>query len=271
MPEKKTMTFGRYLRAVRQDQGIDLKTVSSRTRIGMDILQSIEAEEHSRLPAEVFVKGFLRAYAKVVGADGDEAVRRYLQNRHLLEATIQAETDRRRVSSRFWPRLLAILGGFVVIVVLSLVAAPRPGPEPGPAPEMPAVVHGAAETPVAPQNPVPAEGPPTGVSASTVGEPAAVPVVAPVPVVDRTTDAPVPPRDGHLLAITAIEETWIKVIVDNLAAREVTLRPGDRLELEARNGFNLLIGNAGGIAATFDGKAMPVLGKSSQVVSLQLP
>lgn len=280
MPEKKTMTFGRYLRAVRQDQGIDLKTVARQTRIGMDILQSIEAEEHSRLPAEVFVKGFLRAYAKVVGADGDEAVRRYLQNRHLLEATVQAETDRIRVSSRFWPRLLAILGGFVVIVVLSLVAAPRPEPEPetGPAPEMPAV-HGPAETHVAPQNPAPAEGPSigpstgtsTGTAASSVEEPAAVPVVIPVPAADRMADTSAPVRERHLLAIEAVEETWMKVIVDNLAAREVTLRPGDRLELEARNGFNLLIGNAGGIAVTFDGKAMPALGKSSQVVNLQLP
>lgn len=262
MPEKKTMTFGRYLRAVRQDQGIDLKTVSSQTRIGMDILQSIEAEEHSRLPAEVFVKGFLRAYAKVVGADGDKAVRRYLQNRHLLAATVQAETDRIRVSSRFWPRLLAILGGFVLIIVLSLVSVPGPEPEPEPSTEMPAV-HQPADIPVVPQNPEPA--------AETPTDPVGTPVVGPAAAADPTADTPVPGRDRHLLAIEATEETWMKVIVDNLAAREVTLRPGDRLEIEARNGFNLLIGNAGGITIVLDGKAMPPLGKSSQVVNIQLP
>ena len=275
MPEKTTISFGRYLRAARQDQAIDLSTVASQTRIGMDILRSIEAEEHSQLPAEVFVKGFLRAYARVVGADGDEAVRRYLKNRHMLEATVQAETDRLRVSSRFWSRLLAILGCFAVIVGLSLVAVPQPQhePEPGVVSQTPAG-HELLETPGPPPDPPSTEKPSAGLSASPVEGPAAVPAAD----VDATaadagdTTAPVPVQDRrHLLAIEAVEETWMKVIVDNLAAREVTLRPGDRLALEARNGFNLLIGNAGGIIITLDGKAMPVLGKSSQVVNLQLP
>jgi len=44
----------------------------------MQTLNYIEDEDIDNLPEEVFVKGFLRAYAKVVGADGDEAVKLYL-------------------------------------------------------------------------------------------------------------------------------------------------------------------------------------------------
>ncbi len=46
----------------------------------MQTLNYIENEELYNLPEEVFVKGFLRAYAKVVGADGDEAVKLYLSS-----------------------------------------------------------------------------------------------------------------------------------------------------------------------------------------------
>ena len=51
-------------------------------------------------------------------------------------------------------------------------------------------------------------------------------------------------------------------------AHALAATTGRRLE---QNRVAHFIGNAGGIAVTYDGKAMPVLGKSSQVVNLQLP
>ena len=47
--------------------------------------------------------------------------------------------------------------------------------------------------------------------------------------------------------------------------------PGDHLELEASSDFNLLIGNAGGVKLTFNDEPLGVLGKSGQVVNVQLP
>jgi cytoskeleton protein RodZ len=65
------------MQAIRLEKKISLEQVSQQTRIGLGNLLLIEQEDHERLPAEVYVKGFLRAYAKSVGADGDEVIRRY--------------------------------------------------------------------------------------------------------------------------------------------------------------------------------------------------
>ena len=69
------------------------------TRIRRDALIHIEEEDHEKLPDIVFVKGFLRAYAKAIGADGDEAVtpvyfpfRGHAENYHLR---LGPGTDRR--------------------------------------------------------------------------------------------------------------------------------------------------------------------------------
>ena len=74
---KNYLSFGRYLKNMRLEKGIHLATVSKETRIGIHNLALIENEDHAHLPAEVFVKGFLRAYAKAIGADGDRTLELY--------------------------------------------------------------------------------------------------------------------------------------------------------------------------------------------------
>ena len=75
--DKESLSFGQYLQSVRLEKKISLEQVSDETRIGLGTLKLIEKEEHENLPAKVFVKGFLRAYARAIGADGEEAVQRY--------------------------------------------------------------------------------------------------------------------------------------------------------------------------------------------------
>ena len=67
--------FGRYLRVARESSGMDLDEVSQRTRVRLHWLQLIEGCRLDELPAEVFVRGFVRAYARTVGADESVASR----------------------------------------------------------------------------------------------------------------------------------------------------------------------------------------------------
>ena len=75
----------------------------------------------------------------------------------------------------------------------------------------------------------------------------------------------------YRLSIDTIEETWLKIIVDDQKAKQYRLNPGDHIELEGSRNFNLLIGNAGGIRLELNGKPVALSGKSGQVVNLQLP
>ena len=74
-----------------------------------------------------------------------------------------------------------------------------------------------------------------------------------------------------LLKMTALENTWVKVIMDEKESSEYALSSGDTIELEASNGYNLLIGNAGGIKLTLNDKAVFIPGESGEVVTMHLP
>ena len=70
---------GRILRQIRERMGIDLKTVSVETKISMKILELIEEEAVDRLPPLVYLKGFLRGYAKSLGLDPLKVVEDYVR------------------------------------------------------------------------------------------------------------------------------------------------------------------------------------------------
>jgi flagellar biosynthesis protein FlhG len=70
---------GKTLRQIREKMGIDLKTISMETKINMRILEWIEEEAFDKLPPMVYLKGFLRAYAKSLDLDPQRVVEGYLR------------------------------------------------------------------------------------------------------------------------------------------------------------------------------------------------
>ena len=70
--------FGDKFRKGREKQGISLEEVSNDTKISSRMLLAIEEEQFDRLPGGVFNKGFIRAYAKYIGLNEDQAVADYL-------------------------------------------------------------------------------------------------------------------------------------------------------------------------------------------------
>jgi len=277
------LSFGRYLRSVRREKGLDLERISRETRIGIDTLNLIEQEDLSGLPSEVFVKGFLRAYAKAIGANGDRAVEGYLESLARLQKTEQSEMDLSRLSNRFWSRLFMALGIFVVLIagsisVLSILDKENTVPKAPPQADSAAAKSAAA---------VPSESEPPPKKQENVE-------TTPVPEIESTprssgevfaeedilkerapASASFSPAESlaakQILQITAVEETWIKIVIDDEKTKEVTLKPGDQLALEASLGYELLVGNAAGIRMTLNGDTVKLDGKKGQVRSLKLP
>jgi cytoskeletal protein RodZ len=59
--------FGISLRRARQDRELSLAEVSSATRVPRSTLELIDEGKLDGLPADVFVRGFIRSYARAVG------------------------------------------------------------------------------------------------------------------------------------------------------------------------------------------------------------
>ena len=72
-------SFGEKLKLEREKRKISLEEISSSTKIGTRMLQALEEEKFNQLPGGIFNKGFVRAYARAVGLDEDQAVADYLQ------------------------------------------------------------------------------------------------------------------------------------------------------------------------------------------------
>jgi hypothetical protein len=66
-----------WLRAGRAQKGMTLESVAKVTKIQARTLERLEAGQLDGLPAEVFVRGFIRSFAKCVGLDEQEALQRY--------------------------------------------------------------------------------------------------------------------------------------------------------------------------------------------------
>ncbi len=70
-------TLGSHLKATRKELGFTLEEVAEETKIAIYVLRAMEADRWDTLPAEVFIKGFLRSYAEVLGLDPQEVLERY--------------------------------------------------------------------------------------------------------------------------------------------------------------------------------------------------
>ena len=76
--QKNVGEFGDKFRTAREKKEISLDDVSNVTKISARMLRAIEEEQFDQLPGGVFNKGFIRAYAKHLGLDAEEAVTDYL-------------------------------------------------------------------------------------------------------------------------------------------------------------------------------------------------
>ena len=68
---------GERLQAARIQQGLSLEDVAHRMHLSLDILKAIENNKFEEITAPIFVKGYLRAYARIVSLNEDEMILQY--------------------------------------------------------------------------------------------------------------------------------------------------------------------------------------------------
>jgi cytoskeletal protein RodZ len=98
-------TFGDKLRRERELRGVTLEEIAGATKIGTRALKALEDEHFEQLPGGIFNKGFVRAYAKFLGLDEEQAVSDFvaaqgeqqpaLKSDVMAKMAAQAEVSRR--------------------------------------------------------------------------------------------------------------------------------------------------------------------------------
>jgi cytoskeletal protein RodZ len=119
-------SLGSYLKRERELKQVSIAELAQTTRIPVRILQQLEHDDHTQLPADVFVRGFLRAYARALGLDAEHVLSRYSNGRQTpepppsLPAMYAPESGR-----RFGIAIALFILLFLFTLALSIVLRPR--------------------------------------------------------------------------------------------------------------------------------------------------
>jgi cytoskeleton protein RodZ len=258
---------GERLREAREAKGLTLEQVEEITRIRRRYLQALEEEDYDQLPGEVYVRGFLRNYAQVVGLNPEEILaaggRRAPSPVVPLQDVREPYLDEPLEVPQDQQRLVAILIGAMVVIALGLggwtfwrylgLESILPASAQPTATETPVAAEDEATprptfTPLATSAPEVAATP----SVTNTAEPTAIP---PTPV----------PEIGVLLRLEATQASWVHVEVDGGLAYEATMAPGQALEWRGNEQIFLRTGNAGGLRIWYNGQEEAPLGPTGAV------
>jgi cytoskeleton protein RodZ len=269
--------IGSILRKERERRGFTYSQVFKITRLRPYILEALEHEDWESLPSAGFVTGFVRSYARVLGLDEDEIVEGYRRRTIVTEDTVLRPPA---VPPERWRKLLLPISlVFVLVAGLSAYFIWREHPALEKAPvstemnspiankadekqdkgqnsnQTEQVVRAREEQSSPALKSTPAEG----------GEEVSGP--------DRSQTNTTGSEKSRGLVLRAVvkERTWVRIFVDDKDPKEYIFQPGSEPEWTAEKGFELLIGNAGGIELELNGERVEGLGKRGQVVRLRLP
>ena len=301
---------GKLLRNERERKGLGYDEISEMTRIRPYILQALEAEDWACLPSTIFVKGFIRSYARALELAEDEVVARCENVLSVEPAFSKPREEPVRSRKALLPVLtilLITLGAAYYLWENHLAGENRS------LSEQKAMTRDLAESSesgrTAPSESKPAvrysqKKPTLGKELETVPSATrqeATKELKPANLVQspefvRLADVGGPLKDEErssaheesassrdpetplaalapeiTLKADVVERTWIKIFVDGQDPKEFIFPPGSHPEWKAREGFELLIGNAGGINLELNGQKIKKLGTSGQVVRLSLP
>jgi cytoskeleton protein RodZ len=248
--------FGERLRREREMRGITLAEISESTKIASRHLESLEKQDFDSLPGGIFNKGFVRAYARFLGIDEDQAVADYCQasaepsppeNQFPLE--VHARPDRKLNPRRSaFPLVLALLA--LVGVLVFLWARNKNHQIESADNIVPPAATGTAS--------------PVDSSLAAANTSPSQPQVQP-----SETDTSSPEHTFLVVVvIQAKEKTWVSLTADGKKIWKGTLQAGQQRVVRAEKQIVLATGNAGGLDVSYNGRALGAIGNESEVRTL---
>jgi cytoskeleton protein RodZ len=224
--------LGERFRAAREARGLAVSDVADKIRIRSVYLAAIEDENWNAIGAPVYIRGFIRTYARFLGIDPEDAVRAFNRAQPPAAADLPAQDTAPRPVMAGRTSMLIWVAAAVAVLLVAFVVYNELTMQRG---QVAAAVTATA-------SPTPA--------ATTA--PAASPTPRPV-------------LAGNSLALVLSAPSWLRVTVDGNVSIEGTFPAGTSKTFHGKSAL-VRIGNAGGVEIYVDGKDVGKLGKSGDVV-----
>ncbi len=256
--------FGSYLKGAREARKISLREISRVTRISRSILEALERDHRELLLPEVVVKGFIEAYARYCGLNPKEAFAHYAKwkARNATEKKKAVRGDKQGIPLR---NIFAGAAGVTIVIIAALISLPGGRPSQQGARDV-ALAKGAPRHNKMIASKTEQSTPPPVVSTQTVALPSSPGKSQGAWPQERSSAV-----GEHTLVIKASERTWIQIQDGSSLPFDVILSRGESYTRKSPHPLAILIGNAGTVTATFDGKGLGTLGGNGEVVRITLP
>jgi cytoskeletal protein RodZ len=121
-------SVGHYLREQREARGMSVEEISRATRVPVSSVERIEGDRFDELPGEVFVRGFLKSYARALGLPTDDVLARYTASRRVAWVTplpLSSANPKPARGRRFGVAIAFVLLLILFTLALSIVLKPR--------------------------------------------------------------------------------------------------------------------------------------------------
>jgi cytoskeletal protein RodZ len=252
--------LGARLKAAREARGHSLRDIAATTKISVAALEAVERNDYSRLPAGIFGRAFIRAYALEVGLDPEATVRDFMTEVEAYEnsrakkirppeitAEDRAFVERQRQAARLLRLAVVVL---IVGIASFVIWRARPLWSGGAAPA-PVEAHAATPAKVDYRPPPPS---------TPFGTPAAGTAAASSGAVTTPTPAPAA-QDQLKVGFDVTADCWVQVTADGLVVLGRVMKAGEHQQFTADHEIGLDVGNAGAFHWSINGKSAKPLGK----------
>lgn len=266
--------LGDLLRKTREERNLSLNDIEKETKIRKLYIKAIEEGDYGKIPGEVFLKGFIKTYAKMLGLDGQALVEEYKKEKNGLPAAeaekepaaeekqpepeVPAEEEKpaepapRKADEKHESGRASILntesneylkpqssGGkknivILAVIIVAIIAA--------------AAVYISSQSSDEPKAPAPS-------SAQTQQQEAQPQQAAPAPV------------SGAEVSASFADDCWTEVKVDGNVVLSETVKAGSQLTWKGTKQVDVTVGNAGAVDITFNGQPAGKLGAVGAVVT----
>lgn len=237
--------IGNIFKSNRIKKNLTLADVEQATKIRSKYLQAIEEEHFDVIPGKVYLKGFIKSYAKLLAIEDNEEINTFLEDNKTLAFEIEMDKafeQKDEIPKGIQKKHISIILGLFAILILFGVQN---------------LYHKYFEEQVV----IP---PPPTISDKEI------PPIIEKPPVSGETDVDLLPQNNQLiieiLDITSAKDAcWVQVYSDNSKIYEGIMYEGEQKTIEAKEKIKIKLGNAGVVKLTLGETDLDIPGKIGHV------